>query len=164
MDVYNGADLWLLLPLIELWSRCRSKKESEHGIGRRLRFSRRLTSKLRGPESDSIKRKLLQWRKIVTCEWQFSLPAIATRGGTQPPRIADSPIYSGPSPPGGFTLSLRYITMIFAQTFENNSCGLTVFWCGSIRLKVDGTDPSSILCFAISQPLACLSARTPTSF
>src|SRR5262249_37067260 len=97
--------------------------------------------------------------KMVTCEWQFSLPAIARRGGTQPPRIADSPIYSGPSPPGGFTFSLRYITMIFAQTFENNSCGLTVFWCGSIRLKVT-IDPSSILCFAMSQPLACLSAHT----
>ncbi len=82
----------------------------------------------------------------------------------RPPRIADSRICSGPSQPGEFTLSLQFITMIFATRFENSSCGLTAFWYGSIPLKADGTDPFSILCFARSQALAFLSARILTSF
>ena len=51
----------------------------------------------------------------------------------------------------------------FCDEVENSSCGLTAFWYGSIRLKADGTGPRSILCFVMSQPLAFLSARTPTS-
>src|SRR4030095_7985715 len=110
------------------------------------------------PEKENFR-----WNKIVTREWQFFALAIVRRGGIQPPRIADSQICSRPSPPGGFTLSLRYITMIFLRTFEINAFGLTAFWYAAIPLKADRTDPSSILCFVMSQALAFLSARPPTS-
>ena len=51
----------------------------------------------------------------------------------------------------------------FCEDVREQLMGLTAFWYGSIPLKVGGTDPSSILCFVMSQALAFLSARTPTS-
>src|SRR5258705_2664408 len=88
-----------------------------------------------GDETAIPKEENFRWNKIVTREWQFFALAIVRRGGIQPLKIADSQICSGPSPLGGFTLSLRYITMIFARTFKNSSCGLTAFWSGSIPFK-----------------------------